>query len=192
MDVHAAAAQAADGTALEQRRAFARHPAAALGAERPGGDTQLLGDALVLLPRDVGRMGIANQHLPLLLRQMFVPRAPIDVLAPAATAINVGACVPRVVERTGGAAQRQRSPYQLPFLRPGGHARRKEQSLPAEVAYRGVERAGAGEGIEEQPHALLHLRVGIEDHLPRAVVHQADRKPTAQLAAASLIEDTAA
>jgi hypothetical protein len=77
-------------------------------------------------------------------------------------------------------------------VRAGGHARGKEQSLLAEVADRGVDRARAGEGLEEQPHALLHLRVGVEHHLPGAVVHQADRKPAAQLAAARFVQDAAA
>ena len=188
--VHAAAAHAADGVPLQQRRPFARRAPAALEGDRPGGE-QLLLVALVLRPRHVGRVCLPDQHVPLLLRQAFVPRRPVGPLAPAAPAVGVGAGVPRIVQGTGGAAQGQRRPRQFPLARPGRHAGGKEQPLLPEKLDRGMERPGAGEGGKEQPHALLHLRVGVEDHPPGAVVHQAHRQPAAQLAAAGFVENAA-
>ena len=142
--VHAAAAQAADDPALQQRRPFARRPAAAREAERLGRGPELRGDALVLLPRDVGRVRVANQHVPLLLRQAFEPRPSVGLLAPAAPAVDVGAGVPRVVECAGGAAERERRPGQLPLVRPRRHARGEQQALLPEVLDRGVQRRPCG------------------------------------------------
>ena len=192
MHVHAAAAHAADRVSLQQRRPFARRAPAALEGDRAGGGEQLLLVALVLLPRHVGRVGVADQHVPLLLRQAFVPHPPVGPLAPAAPAIGVGASVPRIVQRNRSAAQGQRPPRHLACARPSRHAGGKEQALLPEKLDRGMERPGAGEGGKEQPHALLHLRVGVEDHPPGAVIHQTHRQPAAQLAAAGFAENAAA
>ena len=55
-----------------------------------------------------------------------------------------------------------------------------------------MHRTGAGEGLEQQPHGLLDLLVGIEHHPPAGIVDQAHRQAAAQLAAARLVQEPAA
>jgi len=126
--------------------------------------------------------------VPLGARQPLVSSFPVELLAPAAATEGVRARVPRIVESAGGATQAQRRPGQLALARAGGHARGEEQPLLAEVLDGGVRRTGAGEGRKQQPHRLLHLRVGIEDHAPGGVVDEADGQTAAQLASARLVQ----
>ena len=134
-------------------------------------------------------MCIANQHLPLILRQAFVALPSIGLLAPAATSVGVGAGVPRVVHGAAGAPQGQGHPSQLALLRSGNDLGREEQAMLPEVLDRGAQRAGAIERLKEQPYCLLHLLVGVEDDAPAGVVDEPHRQAAAQIASASLVED---
>ena len=71
-------------------------------------------------------MGVENQHVPLLARQPLVAEPSIGLLAPAASAEGVGSGVPRIVDRTAGASQRQRDPYQLILVRAAADPRREK------------------------------------------------------------------
>jgi hypothetical protein len=68
------------------------------------------------------------------------------------------------MQQMDGPAQAERRPRQRALARPGGQADGKEQALCTEVLDGGVRRARADEGLEEQAHALLDLRVGIEGY----------------------------
>ncbi|MGO9003551.1 MAG: hypothetical protein ACLQHM_16435, partial [Limisphaerales bacterium] len=81
--MHTAAAKAADDPSLQQSGALSRRSGIALEAEGFGGSAKLLQIALVLLPGYVCWMGVANQHLPLVLRQVFVPIPAVWLLAEA-------------------------------------------------------------------------------------------------------------
>src|SRR5207249_321396 len=111
VDIHTASAQAADHFSLQQSGAFSRRSGIPLEAQSLGRLPQLLLIAFILFPADVAGMRITNQHLPLLLRQPFVPEPPIGALMVAAAAKDVGSCIPRVMESRAGAAQRQRCPH---------------------------------------------------------------------------------
>lgn len=84
MYVHAATAKAADDPSLQQSRAFSRRSRITLEAEGLGGCAQALQVGLILLPGYVPRMRVANQHLPLIRGQMFVPITAVGLLAEAA------------------------------------------------------------------------------------------------------------
>ena len=118
---------------LQQSGTFSSRPGISLEAEGLGGFPELLFVAFILLPGDIRRMGVANQHVPLVSRQPLVTEPAIGLLAPAATAKGVGSGVPRIVDRTAGAAQRQGDPGQFILVRAGGHPRREKQVLLPEV-----------------------------------------------------------
>ena len=149
-------------------------------------------DVFVLLPRDVAGVGIPEQRVPLLARHAFPSDAPVGLLAPAVLAEGVGPRVPRVMQQMDGPAQAERRPRQLALPRPRGQADGKEQALFAEVLDGGVRGACAEEGLEEQPHALLDLRVGIEGHAAVGGVDEADGQMTVQLTPARFVQDAAA
>jgi hypothetical protein len=130
--------------------------------------------------------------VPLLARHALPSRTAVGLLAPAVPAIRVGAGVPGVMQEMDGPAQAERRPRQLPLARPCGQADGEEQPLFTEVLDGGVRGARAEEGLEEQPHALLDLRVGIEGHAAVRGVDEADGQMAAQLAAARLVQDAAA
>ena len=81
---------------------------------------------------------------------------------------------------------------QLTLVRSAARPARKEQPFVTEVLHRGAGRAGAGKGVEEQPQAVLDLRIGIENHTIQRVVHQSQRQRHLQLAPLGSIEDSAA
>jgi hypothetical protein len=77
VDVHTTAAPPADGASLQERgplsgRAPRPHP-----TERLGTVLQSLLEALVFLPRDVSRMSVLDERLPLTARQGFVSGASV-------------------------------------------------------------------------------------------------------------------
>ena len=78
-------------------------------------------------------MGVENQHVPLVSRQPLVTEPSIGLLAPAAPTEGVGSGVPRIVDRTACASQRQRDPCQFILVRAGGDPRREKQVLLSEV-----------------------------------------------------------
>jgi hypothetical protein len=55
-----------------------------------------------------------------------------------------------------------------------------------------VRGTGLVESLEEQPHALLDLRVRIEHDAAMGVVDEADREPAPQLTATRLVDQPAA
>ena len=191
-DLHAAATQPADDAALQQGGPFAGRALPALPAQGLHAGVQLVLDALVLRPRDVPGVGVPEQHVPLLARHAFPSRAAVGLLPPAVSAIRVGAGVPGVMQEMDGPAQAERRPCQFALARPRRQADGEEQPLFTEVLDGGVRGARAEEGLEEQPHALLDLRVGVEGHAAVRGVDEADGQMAAQLAAARLIQDAAA
>lgn len=71
-------------------------------------------------------------------------------------------------------------------------ARGKRQAVLAEVLDDAVRRAQAGEHLEQQTNAALHLHVRIEHDPPVGGVDKADRKPQRQLAALGLVQEATA
>jgi hypothetical protein len=107
VNAHAAAAQTAHDASLQQSGTFSRRTTISFGPDRLGRCAHLLLGVLKLLPRDVSGVSIADQHQPLVLREPLKSRSSIGLLAYAATTVDVGARVPRVMKRACGAAQGQ-------------------------------------------------------------------------------------
>jgi hypothetical protein len=114
-------------------------------------------------------MRVTEQGEPLLARHALPADAAVGLLAPAVPVKGVGARVPGVMQEVDGPTQAERGPRQLPLVRPGGQPRGEQQALFAEVLDGGMRRAGPEEGLEEQPHALLDLRVGARPTRPSGV-----------------------
>ena len=104
--VHTAAAQAAHRTALQQGGTLPGRALRSTPVDRLGVFLQALLVALVFLPRDVPRMGVFDEHLPLAFGQELMSGAAIGLLAPAAAPVGVGPGVPRVVQGPGRATHR--------------------------------------------------------------------------------------
>ena len=138
MDMHAAAAKPADDPPLQQGGAFSRRPGVALEAEGLGGSAQPLQVAFVLLPGNVPGMGVANQHQPLILGQIFMPISAVGLLAEAPAPESVSTGIEGMVHDAAGPAQRQGGPNQLTLVRARRGPLRKKQSLPPEVLDCGV------------------------------------------------------
>src|ERR1022692_2040015 len=66
----------------------------------------------------------------------------------------------------------------------------KSQTLPAELLDDRYGRAQAPEGFKQQPDALLHLLVRIENHLRADVVKKADGKRDRQCTAPGLVQQS--
>ena len=94
-------------------------------------------------------MVVSNQHLPLVGRQTVVADAPIGLLTPAASAVNVGTGVPRIVQRIGGTPQGERPPRQLTLAWAASQPGWKEQSFFPEVFDGGTHGARSGVRCEE-------------------------------------------
>lgn len=124
LHMHAAAAETTDRVSLQESRTFSCRPGVSFESDRLGGCTELLFVAFIVLPGDVRRMGVLNQHVPLVWRQTLPPAPSIGLLAPAGTAKGLGSRVPRIVHRSTGTAQRQRRPDQFMLVcarrHPGG------------------------------------------------------------------------
>jgi len=76
----------------------------------------------------------------------------------------------------------------LPGAGSRAHAAGEEDPLAREVAHDLTGRARAAEGFEDQAHAVLDLRVGIEHDLSACVVDQPQGRGHPELAAAGLME----
>ncbi len=108
-----------------------------------------------------------------------------------ATAVDEGAGISGVVQRAQHLAVIQCVPHQLTLVRALGTAVRKRQMLLTRGLDRGAGRAGAREGGEQPPQAMLHLPIGVEHERAIAVVDQPHGRAHLQLAAARLVQDPA-
>jgi len=85
--------------ALQQSGTFSGGPVTSLEADGLCPCVQALLDAFVLLPRDIPRVSVPKQRVPLFARHPFPAHAPVGLLAPAVPAQGVGPGVPAVDER---------------------------------------------------------------------------------------------
>ena len=103
-----------------------------------------------------------------------------------------GAGVSWVVENLQHPVEPERLPMQLTLVRSATRPAGKAQPLVMEVLHRGAGCAGAGKSVEEQPQAVLNLRIGIENHTIQRVVHEPQRQRHLQFATFGPIEDSTA
>ncbi len=103
-----------------------------------------------------------------------------------------GAGIARIVDDLSSATVQQVGPHQLALMRAAAQTAREDQLLRMELLDHGKARAGAPEGLEEQPYRALHLGVRIEDDAILPVMHEADRDYLLELTAPSAAQDATA
>ena len=82
-------------------------------------------------------------------------------------------------------------PHQLAFVRSPLQPSRKQELFLTEGLDDSAGGTSATKCVEEEPNAVLHLFVRIEDRSALGVVHQAHRQRTLQFASASFVQDAA-
>jgi hypothetical protein len=150
----------------------------------------LLEILLVLLPGDVGRQAVLDEHMPLFGRRHRLPGMGSSGLFLAGVdpplAVGVGSGVDGVLERVLQGHPVGPAPFELSFGLPLADADADADAVGNQVAEHGVEGAELLELLEDEAHDLLDLLVGIEDHLPGGASHIASRDGESELAPASL------
>ena len=175
---------------MQQRRSFARWSRFALAsAMRLMVLPQARFVGQELLPRNVSGVSLLFQEAPLLARKFLTMGFTVHVLPSAGAPETKCACVSRVVQRVQCHVVRQGLPCDLPAARLT--ALGELQILTSESLHDGPRRAGAFEGGEKHPKALLHLLIGIEDNTSLFVVNQTDRQRHFQFGSLRFIEHSA-
>ena len=125
---HPLTAAAADDEPLQQCRSFTWWTSPMIFTERPRVGQQALLVFLVLIPRDVARVDVADEHGPLITRQLPKHIARSSQASLVAT-VDEGAGIARVVQGMEHVAAQQRTPDQLSLARTRGQPPREEQLL---------------------------------------------------------------
>jgi hypothetical protein len=135
-------------------------------------------------------MNILEQD-PLLPGQFRVGSASIRFCASAVAAVNEGARIARIVKNVQCPAVREFSPHQFAFVRPPPQSPRKQEFLLTESLDNSTSGTSAAKCVVEEPNALLHLFVGIENRPALAVVYEAHGQGALQFAPARFVQDAA-
>jgi hypothetical protein len=191
-DGHPLSALAADHQALQQRGSLAGGAGAALlpAGGGVGGERGLV--ALVLLEGDVPGVRVFDQHGPLIARLVHGAAVPVDAGDLAASAVEVGAGVTRVVQHEQRLVVAQRLPVQLAGVRPaGGVVAGERQLLRCERLDHRRCRTGRLERLEQVGERLAHAGVGIERDSAGGVIDQPDGQAHGELPAPGLGEQSA-
>ena len=187
-DRHAAAAPAADDEPLQQGHALARC-AAPICAVALGAGAQRLLVRFELRPGDVAGVRVRQEDFPLIAGKPPIPRLPGEAeLALTGPAIDVGSGVARIVQDVKHTVTLQLAEDQRAETGSLGDPPRPRDLLLLEVAHHRAGRAGASEGVEDEPDGALHLLVGVEHEPSAGVEDHAQRGPHPQLAAARLVQ----
>ena len=129
----------------------------------PGVVGQLPPVRFVLLPGDVPLVSVRQERVPLLARQELVLPLPIGPFALMADPVGVGAGIAGVAQDAGGTPAGQRLPDDFSLAQATLKPRWEFQITLTEQANRAVRRADLPEGIEQKPHGLLDLLIGIDN-----------------------------
>ncbi len=163
---HGEPAATADQATRQQRGTRTDHAAGLGGIGR-----ELPQIVLVLVPGDIGRQVIFDQHLPLLRRRDRTPGRGASRLATAwirgATSVDVGTGVDGVVQQVAQRHAVGATPIELAGARTAAHAIGQLDVMVDQITQNPVDRAAP---LELPKHRLDHapnLRVRILDHLLR-------------------------
>ena len=181
---HPPSAHPADGQPLQQGGAFPRRTPR-FGAAPLGVAFELPAVVLVLVPRNVGRVRIRDQPVPLLDGQLFGDRRTLRSHRYPGAPIRIGPRIARAVQRLRGPPLGQWRPDQLALVRSAVYPLGELQPLLPEMLRRFEGRPQTAKGLEEQVDGLSDLLVRIVHDAVLLVIDQPHRQPHPQFSATS-------
>ena len=104
------------------------------------------------------------------------------------TSVGVGPRIHRVVKQVVQRRQRRPPPHQLATLRPVLKAHAQSDVVPDQIVQQAIDRAQLIELVEEQPHDITRLLIGVEGHPTGRQLDVPEGDPLEQLTAQGLVE----
>jgi hypothetical protein len=189
---HTQAANAAENQALQKSGTFARRALVPILTIAVGIIEQLCLISFKLLPRDISRMHVGQEHRPLFTLQATVTKLSTNAhLALTGLAEDESSCVARVVQNAQHPAVLQGAEHQFSGARTLVNSSRPQNAFRLEVMNDTHGGTGPAKSLEQQTHGSLYLLVRVKNHPPTVVIDETQRRFHPQIAAPRLVELTA-